>query len=132
MLCRTKYHGRPSDMSQGPAEFTVEIQPRARFDAIDVRGRIASEHGNVLAEFPRALYCSFHTTAGYLEQPLATRLSRGPASVSELARPFAMSLPAVVQGSVATHFGDVWSLSVVRASARCRGAGLHSSSPYGT
>ena len=65
-------------MSQGPAEFTVEIQPRARFDAIDVRGRIASEHGDVLAEFPRALYCSFHTTAGYLEQPLATRLGRGP------------------------------------------------------
>lgn len=67
-------------MSQGPAEFTVEIQPRARFDAIDVRGRIASEHGDVLAEFPHALYCSFHTTAGYLEQPLATRLGRGPAN----------------------------------------------------
>jgi len=63
-------------MSQGPAEFTVELQPRARFDAIDVRGRITAEHGDVLAEFPRAYYASLHTTAGYLEQALATRLSR--------------------------------------------------------
>jgi len=65
-------------MSQGPAEFSVEIKPRARYDAIDVRGRIAEEHGDVLAEFPRALYVSFHTTAGYLEQALANRLRRGP------------------------------------------------------
>ncbi len=64
-------------MAQAPAEVSVEIQPRARYDAIDVRARIAAEHGDVLAEFPRALYCSFHTTAGYLEQALATRLSRG-------------------------------------------------------
>ena len=63
-------------MSQGPAEFTVELQPRARFDAIDVRGRITADHGDVLAEFPRAYYCSLHTTAGYLEQALATRLRR--------------------------------------------------------
>ena len=65
-------------MTQGPAEFTVEIQPRARYDAIDVRDRVTSEHGDVLAEFPNALYCSFHTTAGYLDQALATRLSKGP------------------------------------------------------
>jgi hypothetical protein len=64
-------------MIQGPAEFSVEIQPRARYDAIDVRGRITAQHGDVLAEFPRALYVSFHTTAGYLEQALATRLARG-------------------------------------------------------
>jgi hypothetical protein len=64
-------------MSQGPAEFTVEILPRARYDAIDVRDRLTVAHGDVLAEFPRALYCSFHTTAGYLDQALATRLARG-------------------------------------------------------
>ena len=64
-------------MSQGPAEFSVQIQPRARYDAIDVRALITASHGNVLAEFPHALYVSFHTTAGYLEQALATRLSRG-------------------------------------------------------
>ncbi|MCX6550575.1 MAG: hypothetical protein NTY02_06160 [Acidobacteria bacterium] len=63
-------------MSQVPAEVSLEIRPRARFDAIDVRSLINGEHGDVLAEFPHALYCSFHTTAGYLDQGLATRLSR--------------------------------------------------------
>jgi hypothetical protein len=63
-------------MSQGPAEFTIELSPRARFDAIDVRGRIADQHGDALAEFPRAVFASLHTTAGYLDQGLATRLSR--------------------------------------------------------
>jgi len=65
-------------MGQAPAEFSVEIQPRARYDAIDVRARVAAQHGNVLAEFPHALYVSFHTTAGYLDQSLASRLSRMP------------------------------------------------------
>jgi hypothetical protein len=63
-------------MPHEPAEFTVELQPRARFDAIDVRSRILADYGDVLAEFPRAYYASLHTTAGYLEQALATRLAR--------------------------------------------------------
>src|SRR5512137_1917149 len=63
-------------MPQQPAEFTVELQPRARFDAIDVRSRILEDYGDVLAEFPRAYFASLHTTAGYLEQALATRLAR--------------------------------------------------------
>jgi hypothetical protein len=63
-------------MPQEPAEFTVALQPRARFDAIDVRSRILADYGDVLAEFPRAYFASLHTTAGYLEQALATRLAR--------------------------------------------------------
>jgi len=63
-------------MPHEPAEFTVELQPRARFDAIDVRSRILAGYGDVLVEFPRAYYASLHTTAGYLEQALATRLAR--------------------------------------------------------
>ncbi len=63
-------------MSHEPAEITVALQPRARFDAIDVRNRILAVHGDVLAEFPRAYYVSLHTTAGYLEQGLAARLTR--------------------------------------------------------
>ena len=63
-------------MTQEPAELTVELQPRARFDAIDVRSRILADFGDVLVEFPRAYFASLHTTAGYLEQRLATRLTR--------------------------------------------------------
>src|SRR5947199_7512170 len=39
----------------------------------------------------------FQALADPTRRVMVERLSRGPASVSELARPFAMSLPAVVQ-----------------------------------
>jgi DNA-binding transcriptional ArsR family regulator len=39
----------------------------------------------------------FHALADPSRRSMVERLSRGPASVSELARPLAMSLPAVVQ-----------------------------------
>jgi DNA-binding transcriptional ArsR family regulator len=39
----------------------------------------------------------FHALADGSRRAMVERLARGPASVSELARPFDMSLPAVVQ-----------------------------------
>ncbi|HEV3035497.1 MAG TPA: metalloregulator ArsR/SmtB family transcription factor [Solirubrobacteraceae bacterium] len=39
----------------------------------------------------------FHALADSTRRAMVDRLTRGPASVSELARPFDMSLPAVVQ-----------------------------------
>jgi DNA-binding transcriptional ArsR family regulator len=39
----------------------------------------------------------FQALADPTRRAMVDRLSRGPAAVSELARPFAMSLPAVVQ-----------------------------------
>lgn len=39
----------------------------------------------------------FHALADPTRRRLVERLSQGPATVSELAKPFAMSLPAVVQ-----------------------------------
>jgi DNA-binding transcriptional ArsR family regulator len=39
----------------------------------------------------------FHALADSTRRAMVDRLTRGPASVSELARPFEMSLPAVVQ-----------------------------------
>ena len=70
-----------SSFMPNPVELTVELTPRARFDVIDVRGRAAVLHGNVLDAYRRCLYYSFHTTAGYLEQSLATRLTRSRSSV---------------------------------------------------
>ncbi len=40
---------------------------------------------------------TFHALADPARRTMVERLSRGPASVSELAQPLAMSLPAVVQ-----------------------------------
>ncbi len=63
-------------MTAAPFELTLELQPRARFDAIDVRERVSRLHGDALDAYPRTVYCSFHTTAGYLDQGLAARLNR--------------------------------------------------------
>ena len=58
-----------------PLGLTIELQPKARFDAIDVRARVAEMYGDVLSAFRRTLFVSHHTTAGYLEQALASRLA---------------------------------------------------------
>jgi len=59
-----------------PVEVTLEINPRERVDLVDVRHRVSATRGDLLEAFPRALYTSFHTTAGYLEQSLAARLNK--------------------------------------------------------
>jgi hypothetical protein len=61
-------------MPTSPVEFTLELTPRARVDVIDVRRRIAKKFGDALDAYPRALCCSFHTTAGYLDRGVAARL----------------------------------------------------------
>ena len=68
-------------MSMSPIEFTLELTPRARIDVIDVRRLIASKFGDALDPYPRALCCSFHTTAGYLDRGVAARLGQSQADV---------------------------------------------------
>ena len=46
---------------------------------------------------PAALDLMFQALADPTRRAIVDRLSQGPASVSDLAKPFAMSLPAVVQ-----------------------------------
>jgi thiamine phosphate synthase YjbQ (UPF0047 family) len=58
-----------------PLELTLEVKPRARVDVIDVRRRAAEVHGPALDDYSHCLYVSAHTTAGYLPQPLAARLT---------------------------------------------------------
>jgi thiamine phosphate synthase YjbQ (UPF0047 family) len=64
-----------------PVEFTLELTPRARVDVIDVRAEVSSRHGDALDHYSRALCCSFHTTAGYLDQSVAARLNQSQAGV---------------------------------------------------
>jgi thiamine phosphate synthase YjbQ (UPF0047 family) len=68
-------------MSAVPAEFPLELTPRSRVDVIDVRHEVSSRYGDALNHYPHALCCSFHTTAGYLDQRLAARLHQSRAGV---------------------------------------------------
>lgn len=61
-------------MSTSPSEIRLVLNPSRRFEAIDVNERIRSEAGDVLSRYSRTLYCSLHTTAGYLDQSLAGRM----------------------------------------------------------
>jgi hypothetical protein len=72
-------------MSDKTLDLTVELAPRARFDLVDLRRHFADEHA-ALSTYPRTLYWSCHTTAGFLEPGLAARLSGG-------ASPRSRSLP---------------------------------------
>ena len=62
-------------MSSGPTEIRLSLAPRGRFEMFDVRKRIAEDGIDVLDRHEKALYCSFHTTAGYLDHALAARLA---------------------------------------------------------
>jgi DNA-binding transcriptional ArsR family regulator len=50
-----------------------------------------------MLNYPPSLDLVFHALADPGRRLMVERLSRGPASVSELAKPLTMSLPAVVQ-----------------------------------
>ena len=55
-------------------EINLTISPSSRFEATDVRKRLAEEYGDSLDRYQKALYCSLHTTAGFLDPPLLARL----------------------------------------------------------
>lgn len=80
-------------MVVSPVEVTLELTPRARFDIIDVRQRLRTTHGDLLSAYPRHLYHSFHTTAGYLEQSLAARLTREKATLAPYVEVFRTMFP---------------------------------------
>src|SRR4029079_9891701 len=61
-------------MAEKPLDLTLELAPRARFDVVDLRSHFSAEH-EALSAYPRCLYWSFHTTAGFLDRSLAARLS---------------------------------------------------------
>ena len=61
-----------------PIEIALELAPRRRVDVFDVRAEVSRLHGAALEPFQRCLYASHHTTAGYLPQGLAARLSARP------------------------------------------------------
>src|SRR3982751_2804919 len=68
-------------MPLAPSEFTLELKPRTRVDVIDVRQRLTDRFGDALDAYKRVLCCSFHTTAGYLDQSLAFRLNQSHTGV---------------------------------------------------
>ncbi|MFH1567341.1 MAG: hypothetical protein ABIL09_05015, partial [Gemmatimonadota bacterium] len=76
-----------------PLEINLDITTTARFQLIDVAERVREETGDALAPFRRALYCSHHTTAGYLEQGTSARLGHSRQALDPFFRIFQSLFP---------------------------------------
>lgn len=80
-------------MRSRPTELNLTFAPQRRFEAIDVNTRIAREAGDALGRHKRALYCSLHTTAGYLDQSLSARMRHSQDRLSLFFRTFHTLFP---------------------------------------
>ncbi|MFW6193050.1 MAG: hypothetical protein ACOC83_06155 [Gemmatimonadota bacterium] len=61
-------------MTPPPREMTLDLRPASRFQLIDVAAEVRERDPDFFEAYPRTAFCSLHTTAGYLEQPLCARL----------------------------------------------------------
>jgi thiamine phosphate synthase YjbQ (UPF0047 family) len=86
-----------------PRELSLDITPRGRLDVIDVRAQAAATYGDVFDRYNRCLYCSLHTTAGYLPQSFAARLGSGPQAV----RPYIDLFRTVFPEGAGYHHDDL-------------------------
>ena len=73
-----------------PSEIQLTLVPRNRFQAIDVAARVAEEFFGL---HQQALFCSLHTTAGYLCQSLTTRSKNNHDLLSQFFRAFHSLFP---------------------------------------
>lgn len=80
-------------MTTRASEITLEIEPRARMDLIDVQRRVAEGYGDTISRHRKALYFSYHTTAGYLEENLCRRLAYDSENLQAFLRPFQAIFP---------------------------------------
>jgi len=79
-------------VTKQPSKVTLTLAAQRRFHAIDIAARFAAA-GDLLRQHQRALFCSFHTTAGYLDQSLSARLDNRHDLVSQFFRAFHALFP---------------------------------------
>jgi thiamine phosphate synthase YjbQ (UPF0047 family) len=76
-----------------PLEVSLEVLPKSRFDMTDIT-RLAKDHVNGKAGmYRKAMYSSFHTTAGYLDQSLCSRLKHNQDRIASYIRTFKHIFP---------------------------------------
>src|SRR5438876_4321505 len=75
-----------------PSELRLNLAPKRRFEAIDVTARIR-QSSDLLRRHQRALFCSLHTTAGYLDRSLALRMNHSQDLLSQFFHAFRSLFP---------------------------------------
>jgi thiamine phosphate synthase YjbQ (UPF0047 family) len=80
-------------MSATPLSAKLEIAPKARLDIIDVKEKFTDKLSGQNKNYKKAFYCSFHTTAGYLEQSLCSRLNHSQDHIRSFIKSFQKLFP---------------------------------------
>lgn len=80
-------------MSLPPTEIHLDLRPTSRFELIDVARRIREDHRGFFSEYRKSAFCSFHTTAGYLEERLCARLDHSDERVGRFVDLFRRLFP---------------------------------------
>jgi thiamine phosphate synthase YjbQ (UPF0047 family) len=62
-------------MTLKPQEISLDISPKYRFEIIDIKNRVSELINGDRNSYQKTTYCSFHTTAGYLDQTLCSTLN---------------------------------------------------------
>lgn len=71
------------------SEITLSLKPESRLDLIDVSSRVAE----LVRRYQKALYYSYHTTAGYLDPRLCARLNHDSDNLQAFLRSFQNLFP---------------------------------------
>ncbi|MBI4531071.1 MAG: hypothetical protein HY709_06065 [Candidatus Latescibacteria bacterium] len=80
-------------MPSQPVEIILNLTPKARFDIIDVAAKISDQYGDLFQRYRKTLCCSFHTTAGYLEQRFCARFDYSLKRLDQFLRIFQNLFP---------------------------------------
>ena len=76
-----------------PQELSIDISPQHRFEIIDITSKIYELVKGEMDMYRKATYCSFHTTAGYLEQSLCARLNNQIDNIRSYIKAFQQFFP---------------------------------------
>jgi len=80
-------------MSIEPLRIILELIPKARFYITNVSDRIAEQYGSLLQNYHRLIFCSLHTTAGYLAEGFCAKLGYNEGGLRQFIRSFQKIFP---------------------------------------
>jgi thiamine phosphate synthase YjbQ (UPF0047 family) len=82
----------PADVHVEPKEIRLELVPQSRVEVIDI-SRQVNDGNEDFGAYEKAVYCSHHTTAGFLDQNFQSRLNHSADSVETFVTAFQKIFP---------------------------------------
>lgn len=80
-------------MADTNSEITLTLRPTSRFELINVAELVRQQCSELLEDYRKAVYYSYHTTAGYLDQRICSRLNYDSESLQTFVKSFQRLFP---------------------------------------